>query len=364
VFDEGHIIARSDEPVSEVELELKSGEPRSLYGLALELLSTVPLAIEAATKAERGFRLQSGNSPQPSKAADVSISAGETAAQAFRHIFGSVLGHMLSNIDAAQQGEPEGVHQIRVAVRRMRAALALFKPRLQPDTADRFNEDLHRLGRIFGAARDWDVFVLETLPEAEKTADAGSRFEPLRHAAEAARAVAHCGLRAELDAPSFTRAVFGMAGWIAEGSGGPPLSGTKTLETRIDHVAPELLHRMRHKVIKRGRHLDHASREQLHSLRKAIKKLRYSVEFLETLYRHKQVKAYLKPCKELQKILGAVNDAAATPMLAERLHEADSDELRSLIGKLAEWTTKRGENARSDLSDPWHELRSADPFWD
>ena len=148
------------------------------------------------------------------------------------------------------------------------------------------------------------MFVVRTLPAAEKNISEPARLHPLRDAAQVERAAAHRGVSAELGAPSFARLVIGIAAWITDGSDDPPPRGGDVLNAPIEDTASDLLNRMWRKVAKRGRHMDQASRERLHALRKAIKKLRYSVEFLSSLYRHKQVKAYLGPCKDLQELLG------------------------------------------------------------
>jgi CHAD domain-containing protein len=192
------------------------------------------------------------------------------------------------------------VHQIRVAVRRLRAALALFKQHLIPITLGRFNDELRRLGSLFGGARDWDVFVLQTLSAAEKGTPASARLDPLRKAAEGKRLTAHHAVCTELSAASFARLVIGIAASIADGTSDLQRKEDNALKAPITGIAPDLLDRMTRKVAKRGRHLDKASREQLHALRKAIKKLRYSVEFLSALYPRKEVKAYLRhasPCR-------------------------------------------------------------------
>jgi CHAD domain-containing protein len=108
--------------------------------------------------------------------------------------------------------------------------------------------------------------------------------------------------------------------------------------------------------------MDKASREQLHALRKAIKKLRYGIEFLSALHPHKQVKAYLRPCKSLQELLGTVNDAAVTLTLSEQLPKT-GEELTPGIGALEVWATTCGKKARRHISKPWRKLQSADPFW-
>jgi triphosphatase len=121
--------------------------------------------------------------------------------------------------------------------------------------------------------------------------------------------------------------------------------------------------RLLRKVVKRGRNLHGASREELHALRKAIKKLRYSVEFFCCLYSHKRVQAYLRPCKELQELLGMANDATVTLALGEQLGQTGRDDLAPAIGTLREWTAKRAERALRCVPKPWYAPRSADPFW-
>ena len=95
----------------------------------------------------------------------------------------SALRHLIANVGPAKRGDAEGVHQIRVAVRRLRAALALFEPHLHPATLSGLNDELRRFGSIFGQARDWDVFVLETLPAAAEDIRGPARLDQLRVAA-------------------------------------------------------------------------------------------------------------------------------------------------------------------------------------
>jgi len=363
VFDEGRIIADgSSAPVSEMELELKTGRARSLYRLALDLLADVPLGLETASKAERGFWLHTGKVPGSRKASHISVDSNATTGGAFKRIVSSALGHLLANVGPAKRGDAEGVHQIRIAIRRLRASLALFGPHLHPTSLIGFNDQLRRLGGIFGQARDWDVFVLETLPIVAREIAEPARLDQLRGAAEMVRRRAHCGVSAELSAASFARLVVGVAAWTADSANDRTGLGDNALDLPIADIAPDLLDRMLSKVAKRGRHVDEASREQLHALRKAIKKLRYSVEFLSGLNRHQQVRAYLDPCEELQELLGTVNDAAVTPVLLERLRES-GEGLVPAINAVAEWATMRGEKVRHHVSKPWHELCSAVPFW-
>jgi CHAD domain-containing protein len=238
----------------------------------------------------------------------------------------------------------------------------LFKKHLNPVTLGRLNDELRRLGSLFGAARDWDVFVLETLSGTENSISEPTLLDPLRKAAEGGRLAAHHAVCTELNATSFARVVIGIAALSAGGTSDLQRKEDNALKVPIADSAPDLLDRMARKVAKRGRHMDKASRKQLHALRKAIKKLRYCVEFLSALYPRKQVKAYLRPCKSLQELLGTVNDAAVTLNLSEQLSKTGED-LAPGISPLEDWPARRGKKAHHHVSRPWHKFQSADPFW-
>ena len=160
-LDEGTITAgAASEAVSELELELRDGTLAPLYRLALDLHATVPLTIGPESKADRGYRLRTGRAPLASKAPDLDLDRGIGVPEAFREIVAAGLGHLLANQPAAAAGDPEGVHQMRVAIRRLRTALVLFETHLEPHATARFEAELKRLGRVLGEARDWDVFCL------------------------------------------------------------------------------------------------------------------------------------------------------------------------------------------------------------
>jgi triphosphatase len=360
-IDQGAIRAGDrSEHVSELELELKQGELGALYRLALDLLGTAPLSLETASKAERGFLLRVGEPPKASKAADVDFASEVSGATAFAMILRSILSHLVANIAPARIGDPEGVHQLRVSIRRMRAALVLFRPRLQRDTVRRFGDELRRVGLVLGAARDWDVFLGETLSAAENHGAAGW-LEKLRSGAELRQAAAHAELRREVDGVAFTALVLSLAGWVEDGARDAALLGGNALNRAIGELAPALLARLHRKVIKRGRHLETASRAELHALRKSVKKLRYGIEFLEPLASPKRSKSLLHACKDLQELLGRVNDAAVTPALASELGGSERPDLVPAIGRLASWADERGDKARGEVSKAWRKLQEAEP---
>jgi triphosphatase len=363
-LDVGTITADSaSEAVSELELELRDGTLAPLYFLALDLHARVPLTIDPESKAERGYRLRTGQPPAARKAPDVDLDRDGSASEAFREIIAARLGHLLANQPAAVAGDPEGVHQMRVAIRRLRTGFVLFERHLEPHVTERFEAELKRLGQALGEARDWDVFCLDTLPQAMADTREVGWEHLLREAGETERQAAHSRVEEELGRPAFTGLVLSMAAWIEEGGPRPTVLGDKGMRQRVAKLAPALLDRVAAKVVQRGKRLERRSDEELHALRKSLKKLRYSVDDLAGLYRRKPVKAYLRGCKELQKLLGGMNDAAVASKLANELSAGDRAGLAPAVGALARRSERRRDKARNDLSTAWVMFRKAPPFW-
>ncbi len=350
--DRGRIDAgEATEKICELELELKDGDPDAVYRLAAMLHADVPMTLGAESKADRGWRLRTGRAREAVKQVGVELPSDATAAEAFRRIVNGVLAHLMANQPAAATGDAEGVHQMRVAIRRLRAALMLFRPQLESHAEARFTEALRDLGRIFGEARDWDVFCMEMLVSAEEHGVATSWLDLLRGPAEAQRRAAHARVVNEMQRPALTAVVLGLAEWGAPGG--------SARHVPLADLAPQLVSRLEHKVLRRGgHHINRCLEEELHALRKALKKLRYSIEFLAPLYRHKEVKSYLRGCKRLLKQLGMLNDAVVTVALAEQLGGERRAELAPAVAALAGWAADRQRKARRHIQEDWHAFRS------
>ena len=349
-------------PVSELELELKAGTPGPLYRLALQLHAAVPLAVLTESKAERGRRLRTGEAAPVRKAADPDLAGEASVADGVRRVVESCLGQFVANRAAALEGNPEGVHQMRIAMRRLRSALALFDGRLKRRARKRLDAGFRHLGRVLGAARDWDVFCLATLPAAAEAAP-GEDWEGLREAARSERRAAHARLRDALDDPAATGLVLELA---AEGAAEPGASALLKRSARrpLAQEAPDMLDRLARKVAKRGRKFERLSEDELHDVRKSLKTLRYGIDFLGGLYGRKRVKAYVQRCKELQEGLGTLNDAAVAESLARALGGADPARLAAPAEVLARWGRERRAEALGHLAGGWREFEAASPFWD
>jgi triphosphatase len=359
-FDEGAIIAgQARKPVRELELELKAGDAAPLFRLALELHATTPLRIESQSKAARGYHLVNGTTPAAHKAEAVALDQNTSGADAFRQILTADLGHLLDNQPAALAGDTEGVHQMRIAIRRLRAALTLFQPLLEANAASSFQAELRRVGRAFGEARDWDVFTLQVLPDALEAAKARPWHDLLQLPANARRQEAHQHFAQEVLAPPFTTLVLGLAAWAEEKA----LLGDPALEQPIDALYPPLLDRLARKVDRRGRHIGYRSDPERHALRKALKKLRYAIDYLRSLLPAKPVKSYLRKCKKTQETLGGINDAVTAIALADHLIEAARPDLAPAVGALARVLDRRRNDGLQDLTKRWKAFHAEPRFW-
>jgi triphosphatase len=346
------------------ELELREGTPASLYRLALELNSAVPFDIEVESKAARGFRLKEGSPPRPSKPSDMRLESDGQAVEVLCAIVEETLGHLLANQPAALAGDPEGVHQVRIGVRRVRSALRLFSPLLEPHTKRLFEDELRHAGRTIGEARDWDVFCNEILGQVSESPEARKLAEMVKAPAEARRASAHKRCVRQLQDPSFRALILGLAAWIEEGREDSDQVGDKDLKREIIDIADELLDRLDAKAMNRGRAVRRdASPAELHPLRKSLKKLRYSVEFLESIFSPKKAKRFLRRLKKLQKALGEINDAAMATRLAEGLAAHKHLELAPSVAAISSSRERAARDAMKGLRKKWQAYCDEPRFW-
>ena len=153
--DQGHVMVLPDklrEPICEIELELKYGDMAALYDLALEMLAVAPVRLERRSKSARGFRLpRSSGAPEPVaavQAGTVDLDPDMTTGTALRRIVRSCAEQIVGNEAAVLAGRPEGVHQMRVGVRRLRAILSAFAPLLPQIEYRWFSDELRWLGAM------------------------------------------------------------------------------------------------------------------------------------------------------------------------------------------------------------------------
>ncbi len=354
--------------VHEIEIELEAGDPRRLYELAHALAGDLPLAVEPASKAERGYALRKPHAAAPLRAVDAELSRKASAGEAFAAIVGACLAQVEGNANGVTgDGDPEWIHQMRIGVRRLRACLSLARRSLPPERIEPLRVEWRWLAQALGPARDLDVFVLETLPAFREAAERGGGSADLAPAlsrlhARAAqqRKEARVQARAAVASPRFMRAMLATAAAAAA----PDVAGTKRgghgkLARSARAFARPLLARRHGALLALGANLAHAAPEARHAARLAAKKLRYAAEFFASLYPGKRARAYRRSLAALQEELGAWNDAAVAARLAASLAGAQSPAAAAFAG----WAAALGAERSDALLRAWDAFARVRPFW-
>ena len=163
-FDLGKIVAgRRSQPISELELELKQGGLHDLTPLVGRLNRALPVAFGAQTKSDRGYALKLGEERKAVRAKGITLDASQPAGATFTQIGLACLCHLAANQNAVDAGDGEGIHQMRVGLRRLRAAISLFAPMLTDKETESIKTELKWLTEQLSPARDVDVLVEEAV---------------------------------------------------------------------------------------------------------------------------------------------------------------------------------------------------------
>ncbi|EDN67294.1 Adenylate cyclase [Beggiatoa sp. PS] len=297
-LDKGEIKTETHScPLSEVELELKSGSPDKLYQVALTLQNDLPLIIENKSKAARGYALHQFNPPEFHKAGTVKLTANMTTEQAFFHIVWHCLGHLQANEDVVLYGENiEGVHQMRVALRRLRSCLTLYQSLIPKETTKQFRQEVKWITDVLGVARDWDVFAL-TLQDIQSQ-DNYSQLIDLQAQVADFQKNAYVEVRNALRSPRYSRLLLLLGRWLTQRRWRKKLNAValKKLEIPIKNFANQVLDSHYQSVKTQGENFVSLNPEQLHQLRISIKKLGYGVRFLSNFIQNHSFALIQKNC--------------------------------------------------------------------
>jgi inorganic triphosphatase YgiF len=309
-------------PVRELELEMKDGDPARLYDLARQVHEAVPVRIENISKAERGYALASDDKPQAVKAAPVKVERKASMAEALAAIMFNCLQQMQANERGVLAGDAESLHQMRVGLRRLRAALDMVSSMVQ--LLEPMAADIEWLAGELGDARNWDVFIDSLLPALPLPESHKPAMERVQVAARA-EAERHRGrVRGAVGSPRYTTLMLALGGWIA-GRGWPQL------EQKAAKAGPQLVQHAAARVRKRARTYDLHRPESLHKVRIAAKKERYAREFFEALSHGKLEKRRHDLLTGMQDELGELNDSFVARQLIAQLRERVPQEL-ALLG--------------------------------
>jgi len=306
-LDRGAVIAgKRREPLLELEVELKSGEPRRLLRYAESLIEPLRLSLSLASKAQRGYGLALGEGDSPRKwrrpdlrEATPHEALARLASVAFEQIAANAEGMLAS-------GDPEYLHQLRVGMRRLRSLFAAFRA-LDPQ-AGAVRRRLRAFATVLGEARDWDVF-------------SRSRHSP-PPAAKKARAKA----RALVASPAFQQALVRILRWIER-------APWRKSEEPLDRFAARSLDRLYRKALKK---IDWADAAERHRRRVRVKRLRYAADAFAGCFSPARASRYLAALERLQDGFGELNDMAVARRLGGG-HGLDAREARLIARVRRDW---------------------------
>ncbi|WP_176758528.1 CYTH and CHAD domain-containing protein [Limimonas halophila] len=371
-LDQGEVAANgATVPLSEVEFELKAGAPDALHQAARMLTGHVDARLQTRSKAARGYDLFTGDVPAPVKAPKPALTPGMTVAEAFERHAAACLHQIRANIEAVVAGDdPEGVHKLRVGLRRLRAMLDAFEPAIDPGRYAWLRSELRWFQQELGPAREWDVFIAETLAPLRAHVSANGALDEFAATAETLRGEAYARARAAVATGRATGTLLALEAWLGTGAWRPAARGNDVGAADVTAYARETLDTRWKKLRKLGRKHDRLDAAKLHRLRIRGKKLRYTGEAFASLFRAKHTEPCLNRVEALQETLGSLNDAAtAERLLAEahpRLAAASEDGLRTADAATAAvrgWLAAQVDRDTRQLGAAWAAVADAPKFW-
>ena len=367
MFDEGTIEAGTrQEALSEIEIELKSGNAGVLFDLGTQLLDAAPLQIGTRSKAERGYALAFDVVQPATKAEAVDITAEHAVDDVIALLVGACWHHLLNNHGVAkEESDPEGVHQMRVALRRLRTICALFRREIPSPSFDTINSEARWLMLQFGPTRDWDVFASTTVSRLEATTpevDLGG----LRKAVERQRKSSFSDLQVVLADPRYSRFLLSLGHWVEHRGWRNEINSEAlaVLSQPMPSLTDKILARLHRKTLKRGAHFRQLKTDAQHDLRIDLKKLRYAAEFFLPLYAtHAPAKRYVARLASLQNSLGRARDIASSRTLLGAIRQDDQAALHLAIGTVTGWQARDQIAVAKTLRKRWRRFKATPAFW-
>ena len=359
-------------PLCEIELELERGDVSDLFDVARELMHALPARLAFKSKSERGYELIDDEQGAPVKAAPVDLAAGTSTRDGFKAIGRACLKQVVGNEPALIRGDPEGVHQMRVGLRRLRAAMSLFADLLRDPQTAAIKTELKWLAGELAPARELEVLMSRVVTPVRRQHarwdGIPSLTQELSEKREAALVQAQNAVRSE----RFRTLTLETAAWLEIGQWTKPQDDLvrDRGDIAVELFAAEQLTRRWRKIRKKGKALARLDARSRHKLRIRAKKLRYAAEFFAGLFAGKRSskrrEKFLPALERLQDGLGDLNDIAVhedlmTAMGARR--RRGSRKRAFAAGLLTGREDARRDAAMAAAIQAYAELAKVKPFW-
>ncbi len=304
------------------------------------------------------------------------LSTRMTLEDAFRVTVLECLAHVAANVSpVVRSRDVEGLHQLRVGLRRLHVAFSAFGDEFRSPALKELKTRTKAFCDSLSPARDLDVFIVELFAPLAAEFDHEDAFKILRQRAEQARArawdaaVEHVS---NVDFAVFQDDVAAAAearSWLDGPSATLDLKARLAVRVPVKSASARMMDHHLMRVLKRGRRVKNLDPRASHRLRISLKKLRYAGEFYGPLYKKKAVKRYLIRVKQLQDLLGALNDVAQVRAVLGRLiaDETISPHIQADLcfaaGLVNGWHKARADRMGQKALKRWEKFKRLDPFW-
>ncbi len=352
-------------------LQAATDDGAALDALAADLARDLPLHWTGAAPLVQAAAALDLIEPPPLRATALDFDPPDDASAAA--VFAAIGRHCLAQFDAnllpvLRDRDVEGVHQMRVALRRLRSAIGLFSGMLDESALDPLLDDLRWLGAPLGRKRDLDVFLAETLAPLRRLPDPPKRLQHLATVLEDRRISAQEALESALNAPRLAALRLALNRFLAavENGDSSVLADPALAVAPAADFAVEILRRRRRKVKALGSRHAELDVPELHDLRIRAKKLRYAAEFFRPLFGHrkgekKSARRFIAAVAHLQDCLGMLNDAdVGARLVRDLLPPPDQDPAAAAI---AAWFAGRQQLQLAQLGEAWDSFAALRPFW-
>lgn len=360
------------------QFELELGErphprPKARHYAGLSKRQVLPAVFQTGSQSNPAGSAHA----KPAKAKSALLQPGPTAGDAFQLIARECRWHIAANLPAVIYArDPEGMHQLRVGLRRLRVALTSFGRDFRTPAVENVRLQAKSVASQLAPARDLDIFVGELFKLAARANGAAEAFGALQNRAAFARRRAWDHAVDYLMSPPFIcllRALTDLTG--DHGKPGQPIEDNHARQIAL-YNAPAgrftekiLTHRFK-QLKKCGRGFEHLSTGDRHDLRIALKKMRYTSEFFAPLYPATPAAKFVKRLAKMQEALGALNDVATAYTILDRLVAVESDvplasrsDLSFAAGIVYGWQLERADRLWKDAVNRWNAIRKIRPFW-
>jgi inorganic triphosphatase YgiF len=376
-LDSGAVIAGEQrEPIHEVELELVAGEVTDLFARAQRISDAIEGRLHLRTKADLGYALRGTEHWTGSRASKLYLTPEMSSGDALRLITLNSLCHLTANDDCARLNlHIEGVHQCRVALRRLRSAFKIYKQSLRRKRIEPIEGAARWLATILGTARDLDVFQTELLDPAIHALGEAELFAPLVASLEVKKAEAYEQVSKALVSSRYRHFLIDLCALTYAQAFGKVREGACSLDQPLAEFASTALSTLYNKVVERGDGFETLSKPDRHEVRIALKRLRYAVDFFANAFDGQPRKKFIKRLARLQDGLGRMNDVAvAEKMLAQLTGIASNgssstpliasdSQLSFAAGGILGWHRRRAAELDPHLVKDWNAFVRSKPFW-